>query len=419
MVDFTLTQEQLQLQRVARDFARNVIRPVAAEYDRRADPNDNFPWQIYEKGNELGFNKALIPEDFGGAGLGDLDFAIVMEELAWGDVGVALTYLAHWLALRGIIKAGLPDHLERFVRPIAEDADGRQLAAICSTEHGTFGDLSPRDHLHGTGTRGGTLTPEDFATNSTVPLASRREVTTTAIEDGDVYVINGTKRFITNGPVASLYVVTASTDPSKPDVQTGATFLVKADAPGISIGRIEDKMGHRLSKMSEVTFENVRVPRTDKVENTAMGSSLASSTTNVGALMVGLARAACEEALSYAKSRYKGGNRIIFHQAIGLKLAEMATGIKTGRLLYMRSAWENDNGFRLGATQYMCKVYCSDMALKVALEAQQIFGGYGYMRDFPVEKWVRDARVGPIYDFTNEMLKVNYIVPDIAMADAI
>jgi alkylation response protein AidB-like acyl-CoA dehydrogenase len=241
-------------------------------------------------------------------------------------------------------------------------------------------------------------------------------VTTTAIADGDDYVINGTKRFITNGPVASIYLVTASTDPTKPDAQTQAAFLVRADAPGISLGTIENKMGHRLSKMSEVIFENVRVPRADMLAIGATSHGLASSTTNVGALCVGVARAAYEEALAYSKARYKGGNHLILHQAIGMKFVDMAIGIKTGRLLVYQAAWHNDQGLGLGAIQPMAKVYCSDMAVKVTLEAQQIFGGYGYMRDMPVEKWVRDARVGPIYDFTNEMLRVNHILPAIAFA---
>ncbi|MFQ5380153.1 MAG: acyl-CoA dehydrogenase family protein, partial [Dehalococcoidia bacterium] len=380
MIDFSLSDAQRQMKATAHEFARKEIRPVAAEYDRRPDPNEAFPWDVYEKGNELGFNKALIPEKFGGPGLGDLDFAIVIEELAWGDVGVALTYLAHWLALRPLINGGNDDQCERFLRPIVADPSRRALAAICSTEHGTAGDLTPREHLRQDAGPWAGITPQDFATNYTVPAADRREVTTTAIADGDDFVINGTKRFITNGPVAGVYMVTATTDPSKPDSQTGGAFLVRANAPGVSLGTIENKMGHRLSKMSEVIFESVRVPRADRLESTqALGAGLASSTTNVGALMVGLARAAYEEAMSYSKARYKGGNRIIFHQAIGMKLAEMAIGIKTGRLLVHRAAWENDQGGPLGALQPMAKVYCSDMALKVALEAQQIFGGYGYM----------------------------------------
>jgi acyl-CoA dehydrogenase len=416
VIDFSLTPEQLQLQQVAREFARDHIHPLAAEYDRRTSPDETFPWEIYEKGNELGFNKALIPEKLGGPGLGNLDVAIMLEELAWGDVGVALTYLAHWLALRPLIVGGSDEQRERFLAPIVADADGRQLAAICATEHGTAGDLSPRDHLHQAADRRGGITPEDFATNFTVPAGERREMTTTAKPDGDDFVINGTKRFITNGPAASVYLVIASMDPSKPDNEVTGAFMVAADAPGISIGTVEDKMGHRLSKMSEVIFENVRVPRSDAIPLLATAHGLASSTTNVGALMVGVARAAYEAALEYSKTRYKGGNQIIFHQAIGMKLTEMAIGIKTGRLLTYQAAWETDQGGLIGAVQPMAKVYCSDMALQVTLEAQQIFGGYGYLRDFPVEKWVRDARVGPIYDFTNEMLKVNHILPAIAFA---
>jgi len=415
VIDFSLTPDQLQLRQVAREFARKEIRPLAAEYDRRTNPDDTFPWEIYEKGNALGFNKALIPEELGGLGLGDLDVAIMIEELAWGDVGVALTYLAHWLALRPLIGGGTPEQRSRFLAPIVADTDGRQLAAICATEHGTAGDLSPREHVQQPDRRGG-IAPTDFATNFTVPAAERREMTTTAKPDGDHFVLNGTKRFITNGPVASVYLVMASTDPSRPDAEVTGAFLVPADAPGISIGTIEDKMGHRLSKMSEVIFDNVRVPAADSLTPIALAHGLASSTTNVGALCVGLARAAYEEALAYAKTRYKGGNQIIFHQAIATKLTEMAIGIKTGRLLTWQAAWENDQGRGLGPIQPMAKVYCSDMALRVTLEAQQIFGGYGYLRDFPIEKWVRDARVGPIYDFTNEMLKVNHILPALAFA---
>jgi acyl-CoA dehydrogenase len=416
VIDFTLTETQRELQRVGHEFARKEIRPLAAEFDRRSSPDEAFPWEIYRKANDLGFNRALVPQAYGGAGLGDLDFAILTEELGWGDVGVALTYLAHWLALRPLISGGNDDQRTRFLSPRSDDATREWFAAICATEHGSAGDLSPREHLASDQASRFQVTRADFATNYTIPSAQRREVTTTAILDGDEFVINGTKRFITNGPVASVYLVTGSTDPSQPDSMTNGAFMVPADAPGISLGRIENKMGHRLSKMSEVIFENVRVPRTDALPPRALSHGLASSTTNVGALCVGLARAAYEEALEYSKARYKGGNHIIFHQAIGMKLADMAIAIKTGRLLVYNAAWHNDQGLGLGAVQPMAKVYCSDMALRVALEAQQIFGGYGYMRDMPVEKWVRDARVGPIYDFTNEMLRVNHILPAIAFA---
>lgn len=419
MVDFSLSAEQLQLQQVAREFALKEIRPIAADYDRRTDLDETFPWEVYEKGNEIGFNKALVPESLGGSGLSDLDFVIIMEELAWGDVGVALTYLAHWLALKPVINGATDEQRKRILEPLISDSNGRYLAAICATEHGTAGDLSPQEYFQQPRDLRSGIGPADFATNATVPAAERRETTTTAIADGDYFVINGTKRFITNGPVASIYTVIASLDPTKPDLGNVGAFIVAANAPGISIGKVEDKMGHRLSQMSEVIFENVRVPRTDLLPMEATAHGLASSTTNVGALCVGLARAAYEEALAYAKQRYKGGNYIIFHQAIGMKLAEMAIGIKTGRLLTYQAAWENDQGNGLGVIQPMAKVYCSDMALKVTLEAQQILGGYGYMRDMPVEKWVRDARVGPIYDFTNEMLKVNHILPALAFADEV
>ena len=203
-----------------------------------------------------------MQEAYGGAGLGDLDVAIILEELAWGDVGVALTYVGHWLALAPLIRGGSDDQRRRWLPRIAASPDGSFLAAICATEHGSAGDLTPRDYLGAEERRGG-IEPQDFFTNYTLPRAEQREMTTKAIRDGDEYVINGTKRFITNGPVAGMYLCIATVDPSLPDALATRAFLVPAGAPGLSVGTLENKMGHRLSITSEIIFENVRVPAED------------------------------------------------------------------------------------------------------------------------------------------------------------
>ncbi len=420
MVDYALSDAQRELRRVAREFARNEIRPIAADLDRNPDPRQSFARDLYPKANALGFNVALIPEVYGGAGLGELDFAIILEELAWGDVGVALTYVGHWLALSPLIKGGADGQRRRWLPQIAASPDHSFLAAICATEHGVAGDLTPREYL-GSATQGAGVEPQDFFTNYTLPRSEQREMTTQALRDGDDYVINGTKRFITNGPVAGMYLCIATVDPSQPDALATRAFVVPAGAPGLSVGTIENKMGHRLSITSEIIFENVRVPSEDMLPGgaAALRYGLECSNTTVGALSVGLARAAYDEAMAYAKVRYKGGNRIIFHQAVGMMLADMAIAVKTARLLVQQSAWHNDNVAEPNPVAAMAKVYASDVAVKVTHDALQIFGGYGYMRDLPLEKWTRDARVTPIYDFTNEMLRANFILPMLAFAPEI
>ncbi|HLB23215.1 MAG TPA: acyl-CoA dehydrogenase family protein [Dehalococcoidia bacterium] len=417
MVDFALSDTQRQLRHVAREFARNEIRSIAPELDRRADPTESHAGDLYRKGNALGFNAALIPEAYGGAGLGDLDFAIVLEEIAWGDAGVALTYLGHWLALSPIIKGGSDDQRRRWLSRIIDANRGSGLAAICATEHGVAGDLTPREYL-GAGAGDGSIQPQDFFTNYTLPRSEQREMTTRALRAGDDFVISGTKRFITNGPIADVYLCLATVDPSQPDALATRAFVVPAGAPGLSIGTIENKMGHRLSITSEIIFDGVRVPAEDMLPggSAALRFGLENSNTMVGALSVGLARAAYEDAMAYAKVRYKGGNRIIFHQAVGLALADMAIAIKTARLLVYQSAWHNDTVPEPNPVAAMVKVYCSEVAVRVTHDALQIFGGYGYMRDLPLEKWARDARVTPIYDFTNDMLRANIILPGLAFA---
>ncbi len=233
---------------------------------------------------------------------------------------------------------------------------------------------------------------------------------TTANLDGNEYVINGTKCFITNGAQAKLYILWAKTDITKGASQGLSTLLVPADTIGISIGKIEDKMGQRLSSQAEIIFEDVRVPKEKLLGREGDGipiclDFLATGSIGVGALCVGLARAAYEIALDYSKQRVVLGQPIINHQAIGFMLADMRMKIEASRALVWKLAWENDNVER-GNLTAMAKIYASDMVMSVTTDAFQVLGGYGYMKDYPLEKYMRDAKITQIYDVSNQILRL-------------
>ena len=302
---------------------------MAPELERNPDPKDCFPWDLVKKGAPLGFFTMRIPKEYGGLGIKEIDYAIILEELGWGDAGYGTIVGAHWLAPDTIIELGTEEQKRRWLPKVVEgQKNPPYLTASAGTEHGVVGDLAPRTYKKAPLKR---ITVSEYLGNYTVPAAQRREVTTTARLDGDEYVINGTKRFISNGSVASLYTVRATIDPSQPDLCNTRAFVLLADTPGVSFGTIEDKMGHRLSIQSEVFFDNVLVPKEDMLPpGPVFGGS---GTAGEMGLMVGIARAAYEAALEYATVRYKNGNRIIFHQAVGMMLADMDIMIQTARLL--------------------------------------------------------------------------------------
>ncbi len=371
MINFELTDEQKQLRDMANKFAANEIRSKAAEYDR----DGTFPEDIFEKAFELGLMTEFIPEEYGGLGLSTLDTCIISEELAWGCSGIATSMEATGLSLAPIIIAGTDEQKKNFVAPFTEKL---RYASFCLTEPGAGSDA------------GG--------------------VKTTAKRDGDNYIINGSKCFITNGSYAHQYTVFASTDRSMGHRGLSA-FVVPRDLPGVSTGKKEDKLGQRASDTADVIFEDVVVPKENLLWNEGDGFKLAMMTLDrtrpsVSASAVGVARAAYEHALEYSKERVQFGAPIAMNQAINFMLADMKIGIETARLITWKSAWLIDDGKRNTIEASIAKAYSGDLVMQVTTDAVQIFGGYGYMKDYPVEKLMRDAKIYQIYEGTSQIQRL-------------
>jgi len=371
VIDFQLSEEQLALQRMAREFAEKEMKPVAAKYDK----GEEFPWDVIKKAFEVGFLASSIPEEYGGGGLSSLDTVIVSEELAAGCAGMFTSIMANSLALTPIILFGTDEQKKKFLTPFTKEM---MLAAFCLTEREAGSDAG--------------------------------NISTTAKKVGSEYVINGSKCFITNGGVAKLLVVFANTAKEK-GARGISAFIVPADTPGIKIGKIEDKMGHRASNTAEIFFEEVKVPEENLLGKEGMGFIIAMKTLDkarpsVGAGGVGVAKAALQYAVEYAKTRIQFGRPIASFQHIAFKLADMATEINAARHLVWHAAWLIDKGMKASKEAAMAKAYASDVAMRVTVEALQIFGGYGYMKDFPMEKLMRDAKLLQIYEGTNEIQRL-------------
>ena len=414
MIDFSLTEQQLAIQKTAKDFAEKEIKPLAAEIDRIADPSKAWNWEIYTKANQLGFNKILIPQKYGGLGLTALEAVIVIEELSVADAGVGSSYFVHNANTRMIDDAATEEQKQEFLTACCNDPEDRYFIAVAETEHGVTGDLRRRAKGAEKVTAG-QVNPADFMSTTVVPPTSQREYTTIAKRKGDEWVINGMKRFITFGTRAKLYLVAAKIDPELDDLTGVATFFVPAGRRGLSFGHIEDKMGHRGTENAEVIFDDCRVPDSWKWDFRA-SIMMRGTTLNVlaAAVAVGIGRRAFEEAIAYAQTRYKYGGLIIFHQAVQRMLVDMAINVKTARLLTWLAAWQDEKVAGYGALQSMAKVYSADVAIQTTLHGIQVFGGYGYMRDLPLEKLHRDARLMSIYDGSNEALRHMVITPVIA-----
>ncbi|GMA15099.1 acyl-CoA dehydrogenase [Deinococcus metallilatus] len=371
MIDFTLTDEQKQLQQLARDFTRKEIIPIAAEYDQK----EELPWQVVEKAFEVGLLNIAIPEHAGGLGLGMLDECIIGEELAYGCMGIYTVLMASELGITPILVGGTEEQQKRFLTPLTEKPS---LAAFALSEPNNGSDAAAMG--------------------------------TTAVLDGDEWVINGTKMWISNGGVADITVVFATTDRQGGHRATVA-LVVPKDAPGFSWNKIKHKMGQRASLTSELVFENVRVPKENQLGGLGDGFKIAMKTLDktrvpVAAGSVGVARRALEESLKYAKQREAFGKPIADFQAIQFKLANMAMGIETGRLVTWKAAWLVDQGLPHGVESAIAKAYCSEMAFDAANEAIQVHGGYGYVGEYPVEKLLRDVKLNQIYEGTNEIQRV-------------
>lgn len=371
MFNPSLSNEQNALRDLARRFTQNEIVPIAAEADRSAE----YPWELVEKAHAIGLINVTVPEEYGGGGLGHFEDCLVVEEIAAGCAGICSSFVTSSLGLTPLNIAATPEQMERFMKPLcAEPA----LAAFCLTEPGAGSDAA--------------------------------SIRTRARRDGDFYILNGTKRFITNAGVARLYTVAATLDP-KLRHRGFVVLLVPADAAGISLGKEEDKMGQRAASTREVIFEDVRVPVESRLGREGAGFRLVMDTLDklraeVAAMAVGVARAAMEAAVKYAKEREQFGQPIASFQGIQFKLADMAIKIEASRLLVWRAAWMADQGLRNGYESAIAKCFAADSAMQIATDAVQIFGGYGYTKEYPVEKYMRDAKLLQIYEGTSEIQRL-------------
>ncbi len=371
MIEFSLTEEQRSVQELARKFARTEMLPHAAACDREA----RFPEEIYRKAWELGLMNLNVPSEYGGSGLGLLDQALIVEELAHACAGMTTSIIANCLALEPLLLGGTEEQKRRVLGPFCASY---HLASFCLTEPAGGSDA------------GG--------------------VQTRARRDGDQYVIDGEKCFITNGPHAALFTVFTTIDPTLR--HRGITaFFVPRETEGVIPGKDEEKMGHRASSTSTVRFDNARVPVEARLGAEGDGFSLAMRTldhtrTPIGALATGIAQAAIDYAADYALKRRSFGKPIAEHQAIQFKLANMAQDVHAARLLTWYSAWLIDQGRPASLESSIAKCFASDAAMRVANEALQIFGGYGYMKDYPVEKLLRDAKLTQIYEGSNEIQRI-------------
>jgi acyl-CoA dehydrogenase len=369
--DLNLTEEQQALTDTAREFAKKEIIPVAGKLDEHG----TFPKEILRKAWELGLMNVEIPEAYGGAGLSCLEHCMIIEEIAYGCAGVNTSMSANMLGAMPLLIAGTDEQKQHyFARLIKEPI----YAAYCCSEPDAGSDVAG--------------------------------MTTRVSRHGDEYVLNGQKRWITNGGVASWYTVFATFDPKSR--HKGITcFVVDADAPGVKAGRKEDKMGQRASNTSDVIFEDVKLTRKALVGDEGAGFKIAMKTFDrsrpwIAAGALGLIRRALDESRAYALERKTFGVPIAQHQAVQFMIAEMGIAYETTRLLTQKAAWMVDQGKLDSIISAYAKAYGADAAMRVATDAVQIFGGYGYTKEYPVEKLMRDAKLLQIYEGTSQIQRV-------------
>ena len=370
-VSFALTDEQKALRGLAREFAANEIRPRAAEYDERSQ----HPADVIEKGHALGLMNLHVPEEYGGLGLSIFDGMLVGEELSWGCSGMGTSLCANALGAGPVILAGSDAQKATWLPPLVEEP------ILCS-----FGLSEP-----GAGS--------DVA-----------RMKTTAVRRGDEYVLNGSKTFITNAGHASWTVVFAKTDASKGHRGISA-FVVPMDTPGVTVEKHLDKMGQRSTDTSAFALQDAVVPAENRLGEEGDGFKIAMQTLDftrpgTAAGAVGVAQAAYELAVEYAKERVTFDVPIAMHQGINFLIADMATEIEASRLLTWQAAWMLDRGDRATLYSSFAKRFAADTAMKVTTDAVQVFGGYGYMKDYPVEKLMRDAKLLQIYEGTSQIQRV-------------
>lgn len=371
-MQFQLSDEQEMIRKMVRDFAKNEVEPTAAERDEE----ERFDREIFEQMAELGLTGIPWPEEYGGIGGDYLSYVIAVEELSrvCGSTGVTLS--AH-ISLAGwpLYTFGTEEQKQKYLTPLAQ---GTKMGAYGLTEPGSGSDASA--------------------------------MKTTAKRDGDDYILDGSKIYITNGGEADIYIVFAMTDPEQKHKGTTA-FIVEKGMPGFSMGKKEKKLGIRSSPTLEIIFDGVRVPKANRLGEEGEGFKIAMMTLDGGrngiaAQAVGIAQGALDAATDYAKERKQFGKPISAQQGVAFKLADMATKIEASRLLTYQAAWLESKGKPYGKASAMSKLMAGDSAMEVTTEAVQVFGGYGYTKDYPVERYMRDAKITQIYEGTNEIQRL-------------
>ena len=370
-ISFGLSDEQRALRDLAREFSAKEIRPVAADYDERSQ----HPGDVIAKAHEVGLMNPHIPEEYGGPGLPAFEQILVGEELAWGCSGIATSMVANILGSLPVILAGSDAQKGEWLPPLVEEP---LLCSFALTEPGAGSDVSA--------------------------------IQTTSVRHGDEYVLNGSKMFITNAGQAAWFVVFASTNPEAGHRGLSA-FLIPADSDGVVVERHLDKLGQRATDTSALAFQEVRVPASSRLGEEGEGFKIAMRTLDLtrpgtAAGAVGVARAAFEHSVDYAKSRVQFGQPIAMNQGVNFLVADMAAEIEAARLLTWQAAWLIDQGERATLQSSYAKRVSADTAMKVTTDAVQIFGGYGYMKEYPVEKLMRDAKLFQIYEGTSQIQRL-------------
>lgn len=371
MISFQLSTEQKEIKEMAMKFAKNEMIPVAAKYDEEG----HFPKDLMTKAWELGLINTCIPTEFGGTGFTTVDAVTITECLAYGCLGMNTSFMANDLALLPIVIGGTKEQKEKFLKPFTENF---KIASFCLTEPGNGSDAAG--------------------------------IKTTFTDGGDHWIINGDKMWITNAGHADLFVVYGTIDPSLKHKGISA-LIVEKNSSGIEVGKKEDKMGHRASDTRGIRFNNVKVPKFNMLGKPGDGWTIAMKTLDhsrplVAASAIGGAQHAMDLSISYAKERTQFGVPISKHQAIQFMIAEMGMKIEAGRLLVQKAAWLLDNGQKNSEVASYAKAFSTDSFMEIATNAVQIYGGYGYSKEYPVEKIMRDAKLIQIYEGTSQIQRL-------------
>lgn len=371
-MEFRLSEEQLMIREAARDFAQNILKPGVIDRDTQM----THPTEFVSQMGDLGFMGVMTDPQYGGSGMDTLSYAVIIEELSKIDNSCSVIVSAHnSLAIWGIEKYGSEEQKQKYLSALAS---GQKIGAFCLSEPEAGSDATSQ--------------------------------TTSAIDMGDHYLLNGTKNWITNGKKAGIYVVIAQTNAEIKHKGINA-FIVEADWDGVSTGIKEDKLGIRSSDTSSVMFQDVKVPKENRLGPEGFGFKYAMKTLDGGrigiaAQALGIAAGAYELALAYSHERKAFGRPINNHQAIAFKLADMAVNIEAARMMVYRAAWMKDQGMDYAQAAAMAKLFASEVAMKYTVEAVQIHGGYGYVKEYHVERLMRDAKITQIYEGTSEIQRL-------------